>query len=80
MNKTIKSSSSRTPKILTENKFSPLAIEVIKKLKKNNFQAYLVGGCVRDSLVGIKAKDFDVSTDATPEEVRKSVRSKSAVK
>ena len=75
MNKTIKSSSSRTPKILTENKFSPLAIEVIKKLKKNNFQAYLVGGCVRDSLVGIKAKDFDVSTNATPEEVRKIFRS-----
>jgi poly(A) polymerase len=75
LNKTIKSSSSRTPKILTENKFSPLAIEVIKKLKKNNFQAYLVGGCVRDSLVGIKAKDFDVSTNATPEEVRKIFRS-----
>ena len=53
---------------------SPLAIEVVKKLKKSGFQGYLVGGCVRDSLVGIKAKDFDVSTDATPEEVRKIFR------
>ncbi|MBL6822992.1 MAG: polynucleotide adenylyltransferase PcnB [SAR86 cluster bacterium] len=61
--------------MLKENKFSPLAIEVVKKLKQSGFQGYLVGGCVRDSLVGIKAKDFDVSTDATPEEVRKIFRS-----
>ncbi|RPG38713.1 MAG: polynucleotide adenylyltransferase PcnB [Gammaproteobacteria bacterium TMED236] len=60
--------------MLKDNKFSPLAIEVVKKLKKSGFKGYLVGGCVRDSLVGIKAKDFDVSTDATPEEVRKIFR------
>ncbi|MDB3947855.1 polynucleotide adenylyltransferase PcnB [Gammaproteobacteria bacterium] len=71
MNKRNKTSTVITPKILKENKFSPLAIEVVKRLKKSGFQGYLVGGCVRDSLVGIKAKDFDVSTDATPEEVRK---------
>ena len=75
MNKTNKVSSTKIPKILKESKFSPLAIEVIKKLKHSGFQGYLVGGCVRDSLVGIKAKDFDVSTDATPEEVRKIFRS-----
>ena len=75
MNKKNKASSVKTPKILKENKFSPLAIEVVKKLKQSGFQGYLVGGCVRDSLVGIKAKDFDVSTDATPEEVRKIFRS-----
>ena len=75
MNKKNKASSAKTPKILKENKFSPLAIEVVKKLKQSGFQGYLVGGCVRDSLVGIKAKDFDVSTDATPEEVRKIFRS-----
>ena len=75
MNNKNKASSAKTPKILKENKFSPLAIEVVKKLKQSGFQGYLVGGCVRDSLVGIKAKDFDVSTDATPEEVRKIFRS-----
>ena len=74
MNKRNKASTVKTPNILKENKFSPLAIEVVEKLKKSGFQGYLVGGCVRDSLVGIKAKDFDVSTDATPEEVRKIFR------
>ena len=75
MNKTNKVSSTKIPKILKESKFSPLAIEVVKKLKQGGFQGYLVGGCIRDSLVGIKAKDFDVSTDATPEQVRKIFRS-----
>ena len=75
MNKKHKESAKKIPKILKENKFSPLAIEVVKKLKQSGFKGYLVGGCVRDSLVGIKAKDFDVSTDATPEEVRKIFRS-----
>ena len=75
MNKKNKASKVKTPKILNEDKFSPFAIEIFKKLKQSGFQGYLVGGCVRDSLVGIKAKDFDVSTDATPEEVRKLFRS-----
>ena len=75
MNKKSKVSSVKTPKTLKENKFSPFAIEIVRKLKRSGFQCYLVGGCVRDSLVGIKAKDFDVSTDATPEEVRKIFRS-----
>ena len=75
MNKKNKASKVKTPKILKEDKFSPFAIEIVKKLKQSGFQGYLVGGCVRDSLVGITAKDFDVSTDATPEEVRKLFRS-----
>ena len=75
MNRKNKASSAPVPKILKQNKFSPLALEIVKKLKKSGYQAYLVGGCVRDSLVGIKAKDFDVSTDATPEEVKKIFRS-----
>jgi poly(A) polymerase len=45
------------------------AIEVIQKLKKEGYEAFLVGGCVRDILLGRKPKDFDVTTDATPEEV-----------
>ena len=75
MNKKNKISTLKIPKILKEVKFSPLAIEILKKLKQSGFQGYLVGGCVRDSLVGIKAKDFDISTDATPEEIRKIFRS-----
>jgi len=50
-------------------------MEVVKSLQRSNFQAYLVGGCIRDILVGITPKDFDVSTDATPEQVRKIFRS-----
>tara|TARA_B100000579_G_scaffold152201_1_gene123666 strand:+ start:529 stop:1809 length:1281 start_codon:yes stop_codon:yes gene_type:complete len=75
LNKKNKASSAKIPKILKENKFSTFAIKIVKKLKQSGFQGYLVGGCVRDSLVGIKAKDFDVSTNATPEEVRKIFRS-----
>ena len=75
MNKKNKASTAKISKILKEDKFSPFAIEIVRKLKQSGFQGYLVGGCVRDSLVGIKAKDFDVSTNATPEEVRKIFRS-----
>ena len=44
-----------------------LAHQVIAQLRGAGHQAYLVGGCVRDLLLGIKAKDFDVSTDARPD-------------
>ena len=40
------------------------ALNVIEVLNANGFQAYLVGGCVRDALCGVKPKDFDVATDA----------------
>ena len=75
MNKKNKISALKIPKILKEARFSPLSIDIIKKLKQSGFQGYLVGGCVRDSLAGIKAKDFDISTNATPEEVKKIFRS-----
>lgn len=45
-------------------------MEVVKKLQSANFDGYLVGGCVRDLIVGIQPKDFDVTTNATPEQVR----------
>jgi poly(A) polymerase len=47
------------------------AIRVIKRLKKSGFEAYLVGGAVRDLLIGRKPKDFDIATSALPKEVRK---------
>jgi len=44
-----------------------LASEIIGVLRAQGHQAYLVGGCVRDRLLGIEPKDYDVSTDATPD-------------
>lgn len=49
---------------------SPNALKVLRRLEDHGFQAYLVGGCIRDILVGGRPKDFDVTTNATPEEVR----------
>lgn len=46
------------------------SIEIIHALKKEGFQALWAGGCVRDLLLGRKSKDFDVATDATPDQVR----------
>lgn len=46
------------------------AIKIIEKLQKKGYQAYLVGGCVRDMLLGIHPKDFDISTSATPHQVK----------
>jgi poly(A) polymerase len=49
----------------------PDALEVIRKLQDHGHAAYLVGGGVRDLLSGVTPKDFDVSTSARPEEVKK---------
>ena len=57
--------------MLDSTKFSSFAISIIQTLQDNNFEAYLVGGCIRDALTGIRPKDFDIATNATPEEVRK---------
>ena len=45
------------------------AIKTIEVLEDNGFEAYLVGGAVRDLLFGIKPKDFDVVTNATPDQI-----------
>ena len=46
------------------------AINIIKTLKEHGFEAYLVGGCVRDTLLNKDVKDYDVTTNATPEQVQ----------
>ena len=46
------------------------AHHVVRTLQHAGFQAYIVGGAVRDLLVGLRPKDFDVATDATPEQVK----------
>ena len=45
------------------------ATSIVQTLRQRGFQAYLVGGCVRDLLLGREPKDYDVATDATPEQV-----------
>ena len=47
------------------------AKKVVKTLNKAGYEAYLVGGCIRDLLLGHKPKDFDIATSATPEQVHK---------
>jgi poly(A) polymerase len=46
------------------------AMDVVRTLKRAGFEAFIVGGAVRDLLVGLRPKDFDVATDATPEQVK----------
>jgi len=46
------------------------AVRVVKTLQDAGYEAYIVGGAVRDLLVGLRPKDFDVATDATPEQVK----------
>lgn len=68
---------SKGPKIIprsahgvSRDEVSKSALKVLYRLHKSGFQAFLVGGCVRDALVGLHPKDFDIATDATPDEVR----------
>lgn len=57
------------------NGISPAAMQVTQTLQDKGYhQTYLVGGAVRDLLLGHSPKDFDVATSATPEEVRKAFR------
>ena len=67
---------SQGPKIIprsahgvSRDEVSKSALKVLYRLHKSGYQAFLVGGCVRDALVGLHPKDFDVATDATPDEV-----------
>ena len=49
----------------------PDALKIVKKLNKTGYEAYLVGGCIRDLLLGYEPKDFDIATNATPEQIQK---------
>ena len=53
---------------------SPNALKVLYRLKEAGYQAFLVGGAVRDLLLGITPKDFDVATNALPDDVRRIFR------
>ena len=47
------------------------ALKIVKKLNKSGYEGYLVGGCIRDLLLGLEPKDFDIATNATPEQIQK---------
>ena len=55
--------------------FSSGAVHVVERLQDQGFEAYVVGGAVRDLLLGKKPKDFDVATNATPEQIKQCFRS-----
>ena len=55
---------------ISRKNISPNALKVLYRLKDGGYDAYLVGGCIRDLLLGLKPKDFDVVTNATPDEIK----------
>lgn len=64
-------------KVITQNEhnirvedISVNAVKVLRRLNAAGFEAYLVGGCVRDLLLNQHPKDFDIATDATPEQIK----------
>lgn len=59
---------------IRHNQISPCALKVTHELQKSGFLAFIVGGAVRDLLLGLDPKDFDVATNATPEQVRSAFR------
>ncbi len=55
---------------IDKSRVSPFAVKVCEMLKDAGYSAFIVGGAVRDLLIGKSPKDFDVATDATPEQVK----------
>ncbi len=62
------------PVDLDDGRVDDDAAKVVRRLVRNGYEAYLVGGCVRDLLVDRSPKDFDVATSARPEDVRRLFR------
>ncbi|MEQ1895248.1 MAG: polynucleotide adenylyltransferase PcnB [Planctomycetota bacterium] len=68
-----------TPRVVSAKTILPAdvnqdALRVLSRLQRNGFEAYLVGGCVRDLLLGRKPKDFDVATAAHPRQIKRLFR------
>jgi len=61
---------SRDQHPVSRSLMSANALKVLYRLNKNGYDAYLVGGGVRDILLGFKPKDFDIATNATPEQIK----------
>ena len=59
---------------ISRRQISPNALRTLYRLRDNGFIAYLVGGCVRDLLMGRTPKDFDIATDASPGQIKRLFR------
>ena len=59
---------------ISRSRIASDALRVLYRLNEAGYQAFLVGGCVRDLMVGIEPKDFDVATNARPEDVKRLFR------
>jgi len=55
------------------------AIAIVRQLRERGHAAYFAGGCVRDELLGLEPKDYDVATDATPDDIRSLFRRTASV-
>jgi len=55
------------PLTIEDQKIPPIVLDISRRLIKNGYQAFIVGGALRDALLGRQAQDWDVATDATPE-------------
>ena len=64
----------RAEHTISRSHISPNALRVLYRLKDAGFHGFLVGGCVRDLLLGMEPKDFDVATDALPDQVKRLFR------
>ncbi len=65
---------SRAQHTLSRKQIDPDPLRVLYRLRSSGFKAYLVGGGVRDLLLGRRPKDFDIGTDASPQQVKKLFR------
>ena len=64
----------RAEHAVSRKQIDPDALKVLYRLRQNNYAAYLVGGSVRDLLLGRRPKDFDIGTDAHPYQVKRLFR------
>ena len=64
----------RSQHTISRRKISPEALKVLNRLREGGFLAYLAGGGVRDLLLGRQPKDFDIATDAHPNQVKRLFR------
>lgn len=59
-----------TSLIIEDDRIAPAVLDISRRLTRDGYQAFLVGGAIRDFLLGFQAKDWDVATNATPEIIR----------
>ncbi len=64
----------QTEHLISNKNIDPDALQIINRLRDASFTAYIVGGAVRDLIVGNKPKDFDIVTDATPSKIKRIFR------